>query len=164
MTVETKIFKIPANEYIKPLFIRFVHIHKYLILLILAVIICLSYWDINFIYVALMTVTCIFPFAIGHIYFYHAFSPECIEAIRQGRVEFDEAGINHIYIDTEMVETGDRRYSWDDFVNYEFTEKFVKLRIKETKYGILIIPFDSFLSFEDSKTVQNLIIEKIKLL
>ncbi len=164
MNIRTNIFKISAGEYMRPLFMGFLDSRWYVFVLFILPIVGLSFWNINFIYVALIAVFFVFPMSLSYVYFYHAFSPECVEAIRQGKMEFDENGIRHIYTNDEFEQTSFKEYSWTDFSNYEFGSKYIKLYLKNSKHGLLIVPIDSFESDMNNKDVRNLIEQKINLL
>ena len=50
---------------------------------------------------------------LGFVYYFYAFSEECIASIRKGKIWIDENIIKRIYLDDDGETIGEKAYSWD---------------------------------------------------
>lgn len=49
---------------------------------------------------------------LGFVYYFYAFSEECIVSIRKGKIWADENIIKRIYLDDDGEVIGEKAYSW----------------------------------------------------
>lgn len=104
----------------------------------------LAYFNLNFIYVALMLVFFVIPMMLGAAYFYYALSDECLSSIRRGRILLDDTGIIRQFVDDEDVVVSDKKAQWKDFESFEFDESGIKLFIKKRGMTFEFMPAVAF--------------------
>lgn len=149
MEAESGIFKTDAAVYIKRLFSRYLSDKWYVFVLTVLPFIILSFFNLNFIYVALMAVFIILPMLLGFVYVYYAFSEECVSSIRRSRIKFNDNSVEWEYVDEQNETINTRIYKWTDFCRYEITTSYVLLYPAGKGLRFLLLPLYAF-STEES--------------
>ena len=106
--------------------------------------IVLSFFNLNFIYVALMLVFFALPTLLGTAYFYYALSDECLSSIRRGRVIVGEDGIVRQYMDDEDGIVSVKHIQWADYDSYYSDKAGLKLFLKNSRIAFVFVPSEAF--------------------
>lgn len=111
--IETNVYKLAAGAYMRELFSCYLRRKWYLFVLVACPWFLLSFLNLNFIYVGIIAIFIIIPMLLGFVYYFYAFSEECIASIRKGKIWIDENIIKRIYLDDDGETIGEKAYSWD---------------------------------------------------
>lgn len=106
--------------------------------------IALSFFNLNFVYVALMLVLFALPILLGTAYFYYALSDECLSSIRRGRVIVGEGGIVRQYMDDEDEIMSVKHIQWADYDSYYSDKAGLKLFLKNRRIAFVFVPSEAF--------------------
>ena len=144
----TQAFKISPKDYQKILFNRFINRWWLVFAMIIGGISLLSFFNINFIYVALMVIFIIIPMIVTYLYFYYGLLPESRSAILEKSAEFTDEGIVYLY---KQDDKPDRKelFKWECIKDVEVGKKWFLLVFKKNNYTFLCIPYSAFDSTEE---------------
>lgn len=118
--------------------------------------VCLSFVDLRFIYVALMAAFIVVPMLSGFVYFYYAFRPVAVSAVRRQAARIDDGGITIVYLNDEQP-VGEARYEWAAFDDCTVADGYIRLDFVDGTYNFLLVPEDSFATEDDfDKTSKNI--------
>lgn len=106
--------------------------------------IALSFFNLNFVYVALMLVFFALPTLLGTAYFYYSLSDECLSSIRKGRMIMKKEGIVRQYMDDEDGIVSAKHMQWADFDNYYSDKAGLKLFLKNSRITFEYVPSEAF--------------------
>ncbi len=148
-TVTTQIYKLSASDYMKVLFPAYLSDKWYVFVLLLVPFVALTFVNVNFIYVALMVFFFIFPMMLSFVYFYYAFSEECVDSIRRCRVTFADDGMRRTFFDDEGALLAEKHYGWNEFGGFMADAKKMILTAKGKKFRYHMVPFEAFESADD---------------
>lgn len=147
--VVTQAYKISASDYMKVLFPAYLSDKWYVFVLLLAPFVALTFVNVNFIYVALMVLFFIFPMMLSFVYFFYAFSEECVDSIRRCRVTLDDNGMRRTFLDDEDAPKAEKHYGWNEFGGFVADSRQLRLLAKGRKYRYQLVPFEAFESADD---------------
>lgn len=145
----SSVYKLSAGAYMKALFPRYMRSRWYLFAVVVVPFVALSFVDINFVYVALMALFLIVPMMLGYVYFYYAFSDDCVSSIRKCRVDTTEEGLCRRYYDDSDEEVGEQLERWDSFASAELSGEALLLYRKKKKFVFQMIPESAFPNVSD---------------
>ncbi len=118
--------------------------------------VCLSFVDLRFIYVALMAAFIVVPMLLGFVYFYYAFRPVAVSAVRRQAARIDDAGITIVYLNEEQS-VGETHYEWAAFDDCSTADGYIRLDFVDATYAFLLVPQESFATDADfDKAVENI--------
>ncbi len=155
--VETRTYKLTAGHYMNRMFRMYLADKWWILLVIVAPFIGLSFINLNFIYVALIVVFLVLPMLSFFVWFSYAFDTECLSAIRKGTMRVDEDGLTRFFMDGDGNRTGERRYQWDEFDEFEVVSGEIVLYYRTKRYAFQVIPVDSFENRENKELAISLI-------
>ena len=144
MIAATRIFKVKASAYMSCLFRMWIGKYWYVPVGIIVPFLALIFVNILFVYVALMVLFFVIPLLVAFVYFYNAFSPQCVDAIRASRIEFGDAGFTRYYVNDSEEITGDRFYKWSLFQRVEADDSEIKIFYTSNPMYFISIPNDVF--------------------
>lgn len=118
--------------------------------------VALSFVDVRFVYVALMAGFIVVPMLLGFVYFYYAFRPVAVSAVRRQLARIDDAGITVVFLNDDMC-VGETRYEWAAFDDCTVADGYIRLDFVDGTYNFLLVPEDSFATEDDfDKTSKNI--------
>ena len=152
MQIESDFFKIQASVYMKRLFRKYLISRWYLFAAIIILFMGLSFVDLRFIYVLLMAVFIVIPSLLTFVYFYYAFSEDCVMSIRNGKILVKEDGIERIFCNDDNEPIGSRFYEWNSFNGVDIYEsRYLIIAFEGKKFGFIMIPKEAFPDFIKAK-------------
>ncbi|MGM9841191.1 MAG: hypothetical protein ACI31D_03210, partial [Candidatus Limisoma sp.] len=93
---------------------------------------------------------------LGFVYFYYAFRPVAVSAVRRQAARIDDSGITIIYLNDEQC-VGEAHYEWAAFDDCTVTHGYIRLDFVDGTYNFLLVPEDSFATDADfDKTLKNI--------
>ena len=118
--------------------------------------VALSFVDVRFVYVALMAGFIVVPMLLGFVYFYYAFRPVAVSAVRRQLARIDDAGITVVFLNDDLC-VGETRYEWAAFDDCTVADGYIRLDFVDGTYNFLLVPEDSFATEDDfDKTSKNI--------
>ena len=144
MIAATRIFKVKATAYMSCLFRLWLGKYWYVPVGIIVPFLALIFYNILFVYVALMVLFFVIPLLFAFVYFYNAFSPKCVDAIRSSRIEFGDVGFKRYYVNEIEEITGDRYYEWRLFGRVEVDDREIKIFYTSNPLYFILVPNDVF--------------------
>ncbi len=116
----------------------------------------LSFVDVRFVYVALMAGFIVVPMLLGFVYFYYAFRPVAVSAVRRQLSRIDDAGITVVFLNDDLC-VGETRYEWAAFDDCSTADGYIRLDFVDATYAFLLVPQESFATEDDfDKTSKNI--------
>ena len=89
--IETQPYQVPASAYMRQLFADWLADRWWTVVAVVLPFVALSFVDVRFVYVALMAGFIVVPMLLGFVYFYYAFRPVAVSAVRRQSVRIDDA-------------------------------------------------------------------------
>lgn len=118
--------------------------------------VALSFVDVRFVYVALMAGFIAVPMLLGFVYFYYAFRPVAVSAVRRQLARIDVAGITVVFLNDDLC-VGETRYEWAAFDDCTVADGYIRLDFVGGMYGFMLVPQESFATEDDfDKTSKNI--------
>ena len=118
--------------------------------------VALSFVDVRFVYVALMAGFIVVPMLLGFVYFYYAFRPVAVSAVRRQLARIDDAGITVVFLNDDLC-VGETRYEWAAFYDCTVADGYIRLDFVGGMYGFMLVPQESFATEDDfDKTSKNI--------
>lgn len=118
--------------------------------------VALSFVDVRFVYVALMAGFIVVPMLLGFVYFYYAFRPVAVSAVRRQLARIDDAGITVVFLNDDLC-VGETRYEWAAFDDCTVADGYIRLDFVGGMYGFMLVPKESFATEDDfDKTSKNI--------
>lgn len=144
--LETRTYKLSAGAYMRELFPLYLARKWWLFAVVVLPFAGLSFVNVNFIYVALMSVFLVVPTMLGFAYLYYAFGEECVASVRKSRVRIAEKGVTRIYMDADDNVSGECIYGWHEFDRMEVSGSCLKLFFRGRPLAFQMIPAFAFAS------------------
>ncbi len=135
--IRSQIYKLSAGNYMRQLYPRYLKRWGWVYAIVVVALALLSVLNVNFLFVALMSVFIMLPMALGFAYFFYALGENCVESIRRGAVMITEECLLRQFVDEEDNPVGEKKYAWKAFQSVEIVES-----------GILLFPGKSRLAFD----------------
>lgn len=154
--VEIGIYKLSSSVYVRLLFERFISARWYVLAAVVLPFVALSFVDLRFLYVALMALFIVMPMILAFVYFYYAFSEECVFSIRRGTTSFGDKGIEREFFNDDDEPVGQQQYDWAAFSGGEFCEQGLVLFLKGKKLPFVLVPA-SEIPFESKSVIATLL-------
>lgn len=154
--IETEPYQVPASAYMRRLFADWLADRWWTVAAVVLPFVCLSFVDLRFIYVALMAGFIVVPMLSGFVYFYYAFRPVAVSAVRRQAARIDDAGITIVYLNEEQS-VGETHYEWAAFDDCTVADGYIRLDFVGGTYGFMLVPQESFATEDDfDKTSKNI--------
>ncbi len=156
--IETKAYKTDSGQYMKAVAELWAGRWWWTIALPIATCFILAYTvNVAFVFVGLMLVFIVVPMIMSLLYFYYAFSPEAIIAIRNKRLHIipnERITINYEPIE-ENTETPypSTSINWDEIVMMEYRNRDIMLRLSGSRYRFLLIPYEAIGTLEQQTSL-----------
>lgn len=146
----------PASAYMRQLFADWLADRWWTVVAVVLPFVALSFVDVRFVYVALMAGFIVVPMLLGFVYFYYAFRPVAVSAVRRQAARIDDAGITIVYFNEEQS-VGEAHYEWAAFDDCSTADGYIRLDFVDATYAFLLVPQESFATDADfDKTVKNI--------
>ena len=162
--IETQPYQVSASAYMRQLFADWLADRWWTVVAVVLPFVALSFVDVRFVYVALMAGFIVVPMLLGFVYFYYAFRPVAVSAVRRQLARIDDAGITVVFLNDDMC-VGETRYEWAAFDDCTVANDYIRLDFVDGSYSFMLIPKNSFASeaiFDDVvKNVCKLMLKPI---
>ena len=146
----------PASTYMRQLFADWLADRWWTVVAVVLPFVALSFVDVRFVYVALMAGFIAVPMLLGFVYFYYAFRPVAVSAVRRQLARIDDAGITVVFLNDDLC-VGETRYEWAAFDDCTVANDYIRLDFVDATYAFLLVPQESFATDADfDKTVKNI--------
>lgn len=146
----------PASAYMRQLFADWLADRWWTVVAVVLPFVALSFVDVRFVYVALMAGFIVVPMLLGFVYFYYAFRPVAVSAVRRQLARIDDAGITVVFLNDDLC-VGETRYEWAAFDDCTVADGYIRLDFVDGTYNFLLVPEDSFATEDDfDKTSKNI--------
>lgn len=146
----------PASTYMRQLFADWLADRWWTVVAVVLPFVALSFVDVRFVYVALMAGFIVVPMLLGFVYFYYAFRPVAVSAVRRQLARIDDAGITVVFLNDDLC-VGETRYEWAAFDDCTVANDYIRLDFVDGTYNFLLVPEDSFATEDDfDKTSKNI--------
>lgn len=146
----------PASTYMRQLFADWLADRWWTVVAVVLPFVALSFVDVRFVYVALMAGFIVVPMLLGFVYFYYAFRPVAVSAVRRQLARIDDAGITVVFLNDDLC-VGETRYEWAAFDDCTVADGYIRLDFVDGTYNFLLVPEDSFATEDDfDKTSKNI--------
>lgn len=154
--IETQPYQVPASAYMRQLFADWLADRWWTVVAVVLPFVALSFVDVRFVYVALMAGFIVVPMLLGFVYFYYAFRPVAVSAVRRQLARIDDAGITVVFLNDDLC-VGETRYEWAAFDDCTVANDCIRLDFVDGTYNFLLVPEDSFATEDDfDKTSKNI--------
>ncbi|MDD6141822.1 MAG: hypothetical protein PUB61_10565 [Bacteroidales bacterium] len=154
--IETEPYQVPASAYMRRLFADWLADRWWTMAAVVLPFVGLSFVDLRFVYVALMAGFIVVPMLLGFVYFYYAFRPIAVSAVRRQAARIDDDGITIVYLNDEQC-VGETRYEWAAFDDCTVADGYIRLDFVGARYDFLLVPHESFATEDDfDKTSKNI--------
>ena len=154
--IETQPYQVPASAYMRQLFADWLADRWWTVVAVVLPFVALSFVDVRFVYVALMAGFIVVPMLLGFVYFYYAFRPVAVSAVRRQLARIDDAGITVVFLNDDLC-VGETRYEWAAFDDCTVADGYIRLDFVDGTYNFLLVPEDSFATEDDfDKTSKNI--------
>ncbi|MDD7604971.1 MAG: hypothetical protein SPJ71_08975 [Candidatus Limisoma sp.] len=154
--IETQPYQVPASTYMRQLFADWLADRWWTVVAVVLPFVALSFVDVRFVYVALMAGFIVVPMLLGFVYFYYAFRPVAVSAVRRQLARIDDAGITVVFLNDDLC-VGETRYEWAAFDDCTVADGYIRLDFVDGTYNFLLVPEDSFATEDDfDKTSKNI--------
>ena len=154
--IETQPYQVPASAYMRQLFADWLADRWWTVVAVVMPFVALSFVDVRFVYVALMAGFIVVPMLLGFVYFYYAFRPVAVSAVRRQLARIDDAGITVVFLNDDLC-VGETRYEWAAFDDCTVADGYIRLDFVDGTYNFLLVPEDSFATEDDfDKTSKNI--------
>ncbi|MDY5899912.1 MAG: hypothetical protein SPK37_02395 [Candidatus Limisoma sp.] len=154
--IETQPYQVPASAYMRQLFADWLADRWWTVVAVVLPFVALSFLDVRFVYVALMAGFIVVPMLLGFVYFYYAFRPVAVSAVRRQLARIDDAGITVVFLNDDLC-VGETRYEWAAFDDCTVADGYIRLDFVDGTYNFLLVPEDSFATEDDfDKTSKNI--------
>lgn len=146
----------PASAYMRQLFADWLADRWWTVVAVVLPFVALSFVDVRFVYVALMAGFIVVPMLLGFVYFYYAFRPVAVSAVRRQLARIDVAGITVVFLNDDLC-VGETRYEWAAFDDCTVADGYIRLDFVGGMYGFMLVPQESFATEDDfDKTSKNI--------
>lgn len=146
----------PASAYMRQLFADWLADRWWTVVAVVLPFVALSFVDVRFVYVALMAGFIAVPMLLGFVYFYYAFRPVAVSAVRRQLARIDVAGITVVFLNDDLC-VGETRYEWAAFDDCTVADGYIRLDFVGGMYGFMLVPQESFATEDDfDKTSKNI--------
>lgn len=146
----------PASTYMRQLFADWLADRWWTVVAVVLPFVALSFVDVRFVYVALMAGFIVVPMLLGFVYFYYAFRPVAVSAVRRQLARIDDAGITVVFLNDDLC-VGETRYEWAAFDDCTVADGYIRLDFVGGMYGFMLVPKESFATEDDfDKTSKNI--------
>ena len=163
MEFESEIFTTKASTYVKQVILMNMAWALTTIAAILVVLVCLSFYDLRWIFVGLIVVFLSAPMLIFNAYFFYLLNPEAVRALSPKKVTLERNGnirIEYFRKDNEgeliSIEKNEIIPS-TSISGFTMKDEIILVKLKHSKTGFLVIPKTSI-----SEDAINLLNDKIK--
>ena len=154
--IETQPYQVPASAYMRQLFADWLADRWWTAVAVVLPFVALSFVDVRFVYVALMAGFIVVPMLLGFVYFYYAFRPVAVSAVRRQLARIDDAGITVVFLNDDLC-VGETRYEWAAFDDCTVANDYIRLDFVGGMYGFMLVPQESFATEDDfDKTSKNI--------
>lgn len=154
--IETQPYQVPASAYMRQLFADWLADRWWTVVAVVLPFVVLSFVDVRFVYVALMAGFIVVPMLLGFVYFYYAFRPVAVSAVRRQLSRIDDAGITVVFLNDDLC-VGETRYEWAAFDDCSTADGYIRLDFVDATYAFLLVPQESFATEDDfDKTSKNI--------
>ena len=147
--IESEIYKLSAADYMRVLFPAYLSGRWFFFAIAVVPFIALSFWDVCFVYVALMVVFLLCPMLLALAYLRYAFSDECVACIRRCRVQvMEHSGLKFLYMDDDGNPCGTNFFSFEEFRLVETGPRYIVLAKDKCRFRFLLLPVAQFPAFD----------------
>ncbi|MGM9832723.1 MAG: hypothetical protein ACI31A_03435 [Candidatus Limisoma sp.] len=146
--IETEPYQVPASVYMRRLFADWLADRWWTVAAVVLPFVGLSFVDLRFVYVALMAGFIVVPMLLGFVYFYYAFRPVAVSAVRRQVARIDDGGITIVYLNEEQP-VGEAHYEWTAFGDCTVADGYIRLEFVDRTYAFLLVPQESFATDAD---------------
>ena len=154
--IETQPYQVPASAYMRQLFADWLADRWWTVVAVVLPFVALSFVDVRFVYVALTAGFIVVPMLLGFVYFYYAFRPVAVSAVRRQLARIDDAGITVVFLNDDLC-VGETRYEWAAFDDCTVADGYIRLAFVGGMYGFMLVPKESFATEDDfDKTSKNI--------
>ncbi|MDD2961362.1 MAG: hypothetical protein PHR45_04680 [Muribaculaceae bacterium] len=153
--IETLQYQINSNEYLSILFKKIFKRYWYIPTTSIIILAALSFIDIRWIFILLMCIFILIPFALAYLYIWHGLKQKATYSTTKKTVIINEFGLKLEF------ENGIKDISWDSFNSLSITPKALIFSYIESEYLFFIIPFSAFKSADDLRKTMSLIPKNI---
>ena len=154
--IETQPYQVPASAYMRQLFADWLADRWWTVVAVVLPFVALSFVDVRFVYVALMAGFIVVPMLLGFVYFYYAFRPVAVSAVRRQLARIDDAGITVVFLNDDLC-VGETRYEWAAFDDCTVANDCIRLDFVDGSYSFMLVPQESFATEDDfDKTSKNI--------
>lgn len=123
---------------------------------------CLSAFNINFIYVAVILLFIVASLVLSFVYIYYILVEESRYSTLQKSVEIGENGIKLDYGSDAEDNTPQTFLGWDSFNDVKVKRDGVLLIFRHRKYCFFVLPYSAFSDKEQLRAVMIYIYSKIR--
>lgn len=149
--IESEIYKLSASEYMRVLFPKYLSARWFFFAIAIVPFVVLSFWDLRFVYVALMIVFLLCPMLLALAFLRYAFSDECVACIRRCRVQVvKHLGVKFLYVDDDGNPCGTKFFSFGEFRLTEIGQRYILLAKTGSRFQFLLLPAAQFPPFDIS--------------
>ena len=154
--IETQPYQVPASTYMRQLFADWLADRWWTVVAVVLPFVALSFVDVRFVYVALMAGFIVVPMLLGFVYFYYAFRPVAVSAVRRQLARIDDAGITVVFLNDDLC-VGETRYEWAAFDDCTVADGYIRLDFVGGMYGFMLVTQESCATEDDfDKTTTTL--------
>ena len=135
-------FAISSANYTRLVFRGYFARYWWLYALPLAILITLTFYNINFLYTILMLCFIVFPMALIMVYFWYLLTGEIRWSILEKEMTINDSGMMLTFEDFT------KELRWEEFSGFTTTGKYLLLKFKVRRFTYFVVPFTAFVDKE----------------